>query len=104
MRPYYKQSLSSKSIILAFSSFLIFASSLSLANAQKNSNSTEIDTLLDSADTLFNKKKYNESIPYYDKILAINASEMMLSITKVFLCGSCTNIMNHSRILTKFLQ
>ena len=71
MMPYYKQSLPSKRIILAFSSFLIFASSISLANAQKNSNSTDIDTLLDSADTLFNKKKYNESIPYYDKILGI---------------------------------
>ena len=67
MRPYYKQSLSSKRIILAFSSFLIFASSISLPNAQKNSNSTEIDTLLDSADTLFNKKKYNESIQYMTK-------------------------------------
>src|SRR5215210_1285212 len=61
-------------IIVTLSSFYTFTSPL--ADAQKTSNTTEIDTLLDIANTLFNKKNYDEAIPYYDKILAINASEI----------------------------
>src|SRR5215212_11005683 len=87
MRPYCKSSLSSKrinclkflyvsTIILALSSFFIFASTTSPADAQKTSNSTELDTLFELADTLFNQKKYDEAIPYYDKILTINKSEI----------------------------
>src|SRR5688500_6281199 len=63
-------------IILALSSFFIFAYTISLADTQKATNTTEIDTLFETANTLFNKKKYDEAISYYDKILTINASEI----------------------------
>ena len=76
MRPYYKQSLSSKRIILALSSFFIFSYTISLADAQKTSNSTELDTLFERANTLFNQKNYDEAIQYYDKISSINASDI----------------------------
>src|SRR5688500_5284413 len=87
MSPKYKPSLSSKRInylkflyvstlILALSSFFIFASTTSRADAQKTSNATELDTLFERANTLFNQKKYDEAIPYYDKILTINKSEI----------------------------
>ena len=57
MRPYYKLlSLSSKRSILALSCFFIFTSTITLADAQKASDSTELDTLFETADTLFNKK------------------------------------------------
>ena len=68
MRPYYKLlSLLSKRSILALSCFFIFTSTISLADAQKASNFTKLDTLFETADTLFNKKKYDESIPYMTK-------------------------------------
>ena len=44
-------------IILALSSFFIFAYIISLAEAQKTSNSTKLDTLFETANTLFNQKK-----------------------------------------------
>ena len=77
MRSYCKSSLSSKginylkflyvsTIILALSSFFMIASTTPRADAQKTSNSTELDTLFESAETLFNQKKYDEAIPYYD--------------------------------------
>src|SRR5215217_1895119 len=64
-------------IIVALSSFYLSASTTtSLADAQNVSNSTEIDTLFETANVLLNQKKYDEAIKYYDKILAINASEI----------------------------
>ena len=92
-------------IIVALSSFYLFASTTtSLADAQNATNSTEISTLFETADTLYSQKKYDEAIKYYDKILVINAQRLMLSILKVFLYGDCTNIMNPSHILTKFFR
>ena len=63
-------------ILLALSSFYIFTSTTSfLAYAQNIKNSTETSILFKTADTLFNQKKYDEAIPYYDKILTRNASD-----------------------------
>src|SRR5919112_227109 len=64
-------------IIVALSSFYIFTSIItSLSDAHNASNSTEIDTLFETADVLLNQKKYEEAIEYFDKILTINASEI----------------------------
>ena len=73
----YLISVSVMTIILALSSFYILTSTTSfLAYAQNIKNSTETSILFKTADILFNQKKYDEAIPYYDKILTRNASEI----------------------------
>ena len=70
----YLKLLYFRTIIVALSSFYIFTSIItSLSDAQNASNSTEIDTLFETADVLLNQKKYEEAIKYFDKILTINA-------------------------------
>src|SRR5215217_9302273 len=56
--------------------YIFTSTSTFLAYSQNLKNSTEINILFKTADTLFNQKKYDEAIKYYDKILAINASEI----------------------------
>src|SRR5215211_3161072 len=92
-------------IMVALSSFYIFIStSTFLAYAQNLKNSTEINILFKTADTLFNQKNYDEAIKYYDKILAINASEINALNHKGISLWELQNIMKHYIILTKFLH
>src|SRR5215211_2549833 len=92
-------------IIMALSSFYLFASTTtSLADAQNATNSTEISTLFETADTLYSQKKYDEAIKYYDKILAINASEIDALNPKGLSLWGLHKYMNPSHILTKFFR
>ena len=63
MRPYRKLSLSSsKRIGLALSFLFIFTFTITLAEAQ-TSNSTDLETLLETANGLFNQKNMmNQSL------------------------------------------
>ena len=64
-------------IIFTLLSFYIFSNTTTfLANAQNTNNLTNIDTFFRTADALFNQKKYEEAIQYYNKILEINASQI----------------------------
>src|SRR5829696_3971712 len=68
----YSKFMYLNTIIMALASFFIFASTTTtLADAQNATNSTEIDTLLETANILFNQKKYDEAIPYFDKALQV---------------------------------
>src|SRR5215212_11516312 len=62
--------------ILLSSSFFIFNSII--AEAQLNSpsmiNSTQLETLYNTANNFYDNQKYDEAIQYYDKVLAINPS------------------------------
>src|SRR5829696_1325587 len=62
--------------IFLSSSFFIFNSII--AEAQLNSpsmiNSTQLETLYNTANNFYDNQKYDEAIQYYDKVLAINPS------------------------------
>jgi tetratricopeptide (TPR) repeat protein len=62
--------------IFLSSSFFIFNSII--AEAQLNSpsmiNSTQVETLYNTANNFYDNQKYDEAIQYYDKVLAINPS------------------------------
>ena len=83
---YYKSSLSKRIdyskfmylniIIMALAFFYIFASTTTtLADAQNATNSTEINTMLETAVTLYNQQKYDEAIQYLDKALQIDPND-----------------------------
>jgi tetratricopeptide (TPR) repeat protein len=63
-------------IIVSSVAFYIFASTISLADAQNATNSTEINTLFETAITLFDQQKYDEAIQNYDKILGIDPNNV----------------------------
>ena len=72
-RIYYSKILYLNTIIMALALFYIFASTTTtLADAQNATNSTEIDTLLETAKNLYNQQKHDEAIQYLDKALQVD--------------------------------
>ena len=50
---------------------------VNLAKAQtSNSTATSVDTIIERADNLDNQKRYDEAIPYWQKVLAINSTNI----------------------------
>ena len=84
-RFYYSKFLYLNTIIMALASFYIFAfTTTTLADAQNatNTNSTEIDTFLETAKNSYNQQKYDEAIQNYDKVLQIEPNNTAALVNK----------------------
>jgi len=78
---YYKKKTFLQSVIITsfvsiFYILTFISPAYTYAQNDSNTNLSYIGTLFEKADTLYNQQKYDEAIQYYDKILAINSSDI----------------------------